>query len=231
MIWGIDWTGIMKMMWIVSPDLSTIFYQSKEPNNLNITMHICWTNLSSLFSTISMSSLVPSPDIDGKPSKVSGTKMNNTHQELTSTDCNYKPKEEPYNFNKMKIKVNKHCWTDILKQQSKTMSIYLWKIPICTWLKIEFYVLVSMLLDIIYNTFLMCNPMWILLPPWLSYWVSGGDGSMDLGLPSTMSSNIEMRQVAAHFCFNCITTNLYKDCNGSALLSSTLQWTSLLSHS
>lgn len=107
MIWGIDWTGTMKMMWIVSLDLSTIFCQSKEPNNLNITMHICWTNLSSLFSTIFMFSLVPSLATDGKPSKVSGTKMNNIPQEPTSTDYNSKPKEEPYNFNKMKMKVNK----------------------------------------------------------------------------------------------------------------------------
>ena len=108
MIWGIDWTGTMKMMWIVSLDLSTIFCQSKEPNNLNITTHICWTNLSSLFSTTSTSFPAPFPVTDGKPSKVSGTKMNSTPQEPTSIDCNSKHKED-YNFQKMKMKVNKLC--------------------------------------------------------------------------------------------------------------------------
>ena len=121
-------------------------------------MLICWTNLLSHFLTTFTSCQALFQDTDGKLLKVSNIKMINTHMGTTSIDRTLILKEILFSFQIKKKKV-RPCSRDILRQLFHKIFTSPLKIPTCIWLKIEFCVLEFMLLDMIFTTYLMSNPM------------------------------------------------------------------------
>ena len=138
-------------------------------------MLICWTNLLSHFLTIFTYCQVLFQGIDGKLWKVSNTKMINTLMGIISIDRILILKEMPFSFQTKKKKV-KLYWRDISRQLFHKMFTSPLKILTCTLLKIEFYALEFMLLDMICTTCLMFSPMLTQSHLLQSYWGRGEDG-------------------------------------------------------